>query len=62
MRERAIKRGGVKKALIEARNIDHIEDDKFMVHYRINSETLTVVFIKQKEYYTIITAYYEDNL
>lgn len=62
MRERGIKKEDVQDALLKSVRTEHIEGDKFIAYYRINSATLAVVFMKRREYYTIITAYYENHI
>ena len=62
MRERNISSEIIKKALLNQNQIQHIEGDKFICYHTTGSNILAVVFIKRKEYYKIITVYYENNL
>lgn len=62
MKERHISRTMVENALLKFSKITPIEDDKFIYYYEIDGEMLVVVAIKQRDRYTIVTAYYENNI
>ncbi len=62
IKERNITRRDIKKAIVQAQKIAHIENDKFLYYYSSSDRRLVVVTIKKRDRFKIITAYYENHL
>lgn len=58
-KERKILDSEIKKALTDPSKITQIEINKFICYHKFgNLKTLAIVFIKQKQFYKIITLYW----
>lgn len=62
LKERKILKSIVKEALSTPGSIRHIEQDKYSCSYVTNTQKLIIIFIKKREYITIITLYYENHI
>jgi len=61
-RERSISKETIRRALANPDKIKHLEGDKFLCYSETNGKKLVVVFLKSKEFITVITLYYEDYI
>ncbi len=60
LKERGISKKYVKSVLIDFDSIESFGGNKFVSRKEIKGRKLAVVFVKDKEYYKVVTGYYEN--